>query len=61
MDAVIDRAAGEPKAAASDGQSATNQDLQDLIALDQYRRQKEAAAKKARGLRFTRLVPPAAS
>lgn len=61
MDALLDAAAAAPKSAASDGQSATAQDLGELTKLDQYRRQKEGVRKVGRGLYYSKLVPPGAS
>lgn len=55
---LIETAASQPSSASVDGQSASNRSLSELIEFDKYRSQKEAVARKGRGLRFTKIVPP---
>jgi hypothetical protein len=55
-DAIVKALAG-PAKAASDGHSAEQHKLMDLIEADRYIRSKCASMNKRRGLRFTRLVP----
>lgn len=54
----IEEAANEPKSAASDGQSATNRDLRELIEADEYLAGKRAAKKRTLGIRFSKIIPP---
>lgn len=54
----IEEAANEPKSAASDGQSATNRDLRELIEADEYLAGKQAAKKRKLGIRFSKIIPP---
>lgn len=58
---TIEAVAADPLKAASDGQSAEQHPLPDLIEADRYLAAKAAAAAKGSGLRFTKLVPPGAS
>ncbi len=65
LDAAVDaanasvvQAVAGPRSASSDGQSVESHPLPDLIAAEKYLASKRAACNPARGLRFTRLVPP---
>ncbi|MCA9287803.1 MAG: hypothetical protein KDA05_04415 [Phycisphaerales bacterium] len=57
--AIRDSAAG-PRRAQGDSGSVEQHPLPDQIAADRYLASKQAAAKPARALRLTRLVPPGA-
>lgn len=56
----IQDAAQGPKQVTSDGLTVQAHPLLDLVKADQYLKAQDAAAKKHRGLRFTRLLPPGA-
>jgi hypothetical protein len=56
----IETVAGQPKQVTGDGHQVQNQDLDKLIAADQYLKAQEAAAQPHMGLRFTRLKMPGA-
>lgn len=55
---TIATAAASPAAASVDGQSVSARPVGDLITADQYLAAKEAAQKRRRGVRFSKLVPP---
>lgn len=60
LDAALDDLVTSPKRVQGDnGNSVEQQSIQDLIALDRYRRSKEAA-NAGLGIRMTKLVPPGA-
>ena len=54
----IETTAQAPASVSAGGTAVTEPNLQDLVEADRYLAQKEAAAKKHRGLRITKLVPP---
>jgi hypothetical protein len=51
-------AIGKPRRAATDSTEVEAQSIPDQIALDKYLRGRKAGNSPARGLRFTRLIPP---
>lgn len=57
---TIANAATTPSSASSDGQSVSARPVNEIIEADRYLRAKESAAKKHRGLRFAKIVPPGA-
>jgi hypothetical protein len=59
-DAIRENAAG-PKRAQGDAGSVEQHGLKDQIEADRYLASKRAAAKPARAIRLTRLVPPGAA
>lgn len=58
-DAITDLAAA-PASAEVDGAKVKERPLPELIAADVHLQAKAGAARKTRGLRFTRLIPPGA-
>lgn len=56
---IRDNAAGPSKVAGDSG-SVEQHALADQIAADRYLQSKEAARSKSRGLKFSKLIPPAA-
>lgn len=56
----ITQAASDPAAASGDGQSATARPLGELIDADRYLGNKAAAARRRRGLRYSKLTTPGA-
>ena len=57
---IRDNAAG-PKRAQGDAGSVDQHSLKDQIDVDRYLASKQAAARPARSIRLTRLVPPGAA
>jgi len=55
---AIEEAAQEPVEVESDGTRARARNLKEQIEADKYLSGSDAVAKKQRGLRFTRLIPP---
>ena len=53
---AIANAAITPKQASVDGTSATQQDIEAIIAADKYLAAKEAAQARRTGIRFTKVV-----
>lgn len=60
LDDLIDDIAANPKKVTGDAGSVEEHPIPDLLALRKARQAEEAAAKPARGLRFTKLIPPGA-
>jgi hypothetical protein len=56
---IRDNAAGPSKVTGDSG-SVEQHALADQIAADRYLQSKEAARSKSRGLKFSKLIPPAA-
>ena len=57
---VINEAAQKPQSASGDNGSVTARPISDLIAADEYRRNRSGASGKRRGLRFSKIEPPGA-
>lgn len=57
-EAALVAAIGQPRRAVVDGAEVEQQSIPDQIALDRYLRGRKAGNSPARGLRFTRLIPP---
>lgn len=57
---TIDQAAKDPKSVQVDGTKVDAHPLGDQIKADQYNQANVGIAKKHRGLRITKLVPPGA-
>jgi hypothetical protein len=60
LSADIASQAIEPASASADGQIASARPVADLILADQYLAGKVALKRKARGIQFSKLIPPAA-
>jgi hypothetical protein len=56
--ASLAAAIGKPRRAATDSTEVEAHSIPDQIALDKYLRGRKAGNSPARGLRFTRLIPP---
>ena len=56
---TIETAAAQPASATADGVTVSAKPLPDLIAADRYLKGNGGAAKKTRGIRFTKFLPPA--
>ena len=60
LEAALLQLASQPKSANVNGVTVTQQSMPDFIAAAKYLAQINAAKLPARGLRFTKLVPPGA-
>lgn len=60
IEEAIQQNATSPAQVATDAGSVTQHKLTEQIEADRYLSSKQAAAKKNRGLRFNKLVPPGA-
>jgi hypothetical protein len=58
LETEITDAARAPKSSDVEGIVTTERDLRELIAADEYLRNKAASTRRKRGLSFARLVPP---
>jgi hypothetical protein len=58
LDDTLDSVAAGPSSVSGDAGSVSAQPLTDLIALDKHKAAKAGAAKKGRGIRFTKLIHP---
>lgn len=58
---VISDAAQKPASASGDGQSVTQHPLPNLIEADRYVKGQQAATRRRRGLRFSKIEPPGAT
>ena len=56
----INEAAQKPQSASGDNGSVTARPISELIAADEYRRNRSGASGKRRGLRFSKIEPPGA-
>lgn len=54
----VDAAIANPKKATADGVSVESHTLPELIEAEKHIARKSAASQPARGMRFTKLVPP---
>lgn len=55
---LIETTASGPSSVSVDGQSVSSRGVSEMIELDRYLSQKEAARRKTGGLRFVKLIPP---
>ena len=55
---AISNTAQNPARVRTDAGEVESQDLSKLIEADKYLKARDAAAKKTRGLRFNKIVPP---
>ncbi len=54
----IESAANSPQAASADGQSVSARSIGDMVLADQYANTVAGAAKKNRGIRYTKMTSP---